>query len=105
MEGGRYESIDDQETIEQTNDIWHRSGNSGNYSINTHAGVAALPILMVEYTLTNNTKERIMNSKLSNKVSEMANKTIDDAIANGERFTAKMANDAIAEAIAHFCKK
>tara|TARA_R110001599_G_scaffold100850_2_gene258291 strand:- start:80 stop:220 length:141 start_codon:yes stop_codon:yes gene_type:complete len=46
-----------------------------------------------------------MNSKLSNKVSEMANKTIDDAIANGERFTAKMANDAIAEAISHFCKK
>ena len=46
-----------------------------------------------------------MSNELSNKVSEMANKTIDDAIASGERFTAKMANDAIAEAIAHFCKK
>jgi hypothetical protein len=46
-----------------------------------------------------------MSNELSNKVSEMANKTIDDAIASGEWFTAKMANDAIDKAIAHFCKK
>ena len=46
-----------------------------------------------------------MSSELSSKVNEMANKIVDDAIANGERFTAKMANDAIAKAISHFCKK
>jgi len=46
-----------------------------------------------------------MSNELSNKVNKMANKIVDDAIANGEQFTAKMANDAIAEAIAHFCKK
>ena len=45
-----------------------------------------------------------MSNELSSKVSEMANKIVDDAITNGEQFTAKMANDAIDKAIAHFCK-
>jgi hypothetical protein len=46
-----------------------------------------------------------MNNELSSKVSAIALKIVDDAIASGERFTAKMANDAIAEAIEQSCKK
>ena len=45
------------------------------------------------------------NSSLSFKVNAMAVKIVDDAVASGQSFTAKMCDDAIDKAIAHFCKK